>query len=79
MLVIEKNDGKVKWVKDGVVQGTALDLNVQNDSGARRPRDRRRPRLREQPPRLPLLLLDLAAADSSTSTKWADNRVERYD
>ncbi len=78
MLVIQKNDGKVRWVKDGVILGTALDLAVNNSSergglGIAADAD-----FANNGYVYVSYSKSTTSGDTSASGSWADNRVERY-
>ncbi len=79
MLVMQKDDGKVIWVKDGVIQGTALDLIVQHDSERGGLGITVDPDFATNQHVYVYYSTTTATGDSGTSSKWADNRVERYD
>ena len=78
MLVIQKNDGRVRWVKDGVILGTALDLAVNSSSergglGIAADAD-----FANNGFVYVYYSKSTTSGDTSTSGTWADNRVERY-
>ncbi len=78
MLVIQKNDGKVRWVKDGAILGTALDLAVNNSSergglGIAADAD-----FANNGFVYIYYSASTTSGDTSASGSWADNRVERY-
>lgn len=79
MLVIQKNDGKVKWILDGTVKGTALDLKVQNDSERGGLGIAADPDFANNHYVYVYYSSTSATSDSGTFNKWVDNRVERYD
>jgi len=76
MLVFEKDTGKVKRVKAGVVRNVALDLNVDRSS------ERGGLGLALDPDfannQYVYLYYSISSAGGDTSGQWADNRVERY-
>jgi len=79
MLVIQKNNGQVKWIQDGVVKGTALDLTVQNDSERGGLGIAADPDFANNKYVYVYYSATSATGDSSTSTRWVDNRVVRYE
>jgi glucose/arabinose dehydrogenase len=79
LLVIQKGDGKVKWYKDGVFKGTALDLKVQNDSERGGLGIAADPDFVNNSHVYVYYSTTSASGDSANSSKWSDNRVERYD
>jgi glucose/arabinose dehydrogenase len=79
MLVIQKNDGKVKWIKDGVVQGTALDVDVCNTSERGGLGIAADPDFATNSHVFVYFSSTSATGDSSSSSTWVDNRVMRYD
>lgn len=79
MLVFQKNNGQVKWIVDGAVMGTALDLNVNNASergglGIAADAD-----FANNGYVYLYYSTTTASGDSSNSSTWVDNRVERWE
>ena len=76
LLVFEKDTGKVRRVKAGVLRNTALDLDVDRSS------ERGGLGLALDPDfannQYVYLYYSISSAGSDTSGQWADNRVERY-
>jgi len=75
MLVIQKNNGKVRWVKDGVILGDALDLPVDTSS------ERGGLGIAADPDFANNGYVYLYYSRSMTSSDnggWLENRVERY-
>jgi glucose/arabinose dehydrogenase len=78
LLVIQKNDGMVRYVKAGVIQGTALDLNVNSNSERGGLGIAIDPDFAVNGYVYVSYSASTTSGDSSASDKWLDNRVERY-
>ena len=79
MLVIEKDTGRVKWIKDGVVQGTAIDFKVQHDSERGGLGICPDPDFANNKYVYVYYSTTSHTADSTNTNQWVDNRVERYE
>ncbi|MSR46727.1 MAG: hypothetical protein EXS13_06640 [Planctomycetes bacterium] len=78
MFVIQKNDGKVRWVKDGVILGTALDLAVNSNSERGGLGIAADPDFANNGYVYVYYSISSTSADTTASGSWLDNRVERY-
>lgn len=78
MLVIQKSNGQVRWIKDGTILGTALDLHVNSFSERGGLGIAADPDFANNGYVYVYYSASSTGADSSSSGGWADNRVERY-
>ncbi|HND56325.1 MAG TPA: PQQ-dependent sugar dehydrogenase, partial [Pirellulaceae bacterium] len=79
MFVIQKGDGKVRWVKDGAILGTVLDLNVNNASERGGLGIAADPNFATNHWVYVYYSLSTKSSDTAGSSEWVDNRVERYE
>lgn len=78
MFVIQKNDGMVRWIKNGVIQGTALDLAVNSNSERGGLGIAADPDFANNGYVYVYYSASTTSSDTTASGSWADNRVERY-
>src|SRR5262249_49691802 len=79
MLVFQKDDGKVMWVKPGSAPTAVLDLDVQHDSERGGLGITGDPDFVNNHWVYVYYSSTSAAGDSTSTSSWADNRVMRYD
>ncbi len=78
MLVIQKHNGHVRWVKDGVILGTALDLPVNIDQERGGLGIVADPDFATNGFVYIYYSKSTTGADTNVTANWLDNRVERY-
>jgi glucose/arabinose dehydrogenase len=79
MLLMQKDNGQVLWIADGVVMGTALDLDVNNWSERGGLGIVADPGFATNSFVYVYFSASSTTTDSSTSGTWAENRVDRYE
>ncbi len=78
MFVIQKHNGKVRWVKDGVIVGEVLDLAVNLDNERGGLGITADPDFAGNGYVYIYYSKSSTASDTSATASWTDNRVERY-
>jgi len=78
MLVFQKHNGKVRWVKDGVILGDALDVPVNIDQERGGLGIAADPDFANNQFVYVLYSKSSTGVDTAVTAQWLDNRVERY-